>query len=114
VRFHTIVGERRMVTVDDMDLNEPVRLYDKGVDLDSAGEYSDTFGGFRGRLREGAVTIPRVGGGEPLERECQHFIDCIREGAAPRSGGPAGVAVVRALEAITRSLAAGGAEQPLA
>jgi UDP-2-acetamido-3-amino-2,3-dideoxy-glucuronate N-acetyltransferase len=40
--------------------------------------------------------------------ECQHFIDCIAGDTAPRSDGADGVRVVKALEAGSASLAAGG------
>jgi UDP-2-acetamido-3-amino-2,3-dideoxy-glucuronate N-acetyltransferase len=39
-----------------------------------------------------------------LRLECQHFIDCIREGRTPRSDGHSGLRVVRVLEALQRSL----------
>lgn len=35
--------------------------------------------------------------GEPLKDECRHFLDCIETGAAPRTDGVEGLAVLRAL-----------------
>jgi predicted dehydrogenase len=46
--------------------------------------------------------------GEPLKIEVNHFLECIEEGKRPLSSGPEGLAVVKTLDAITRSLAAGG------
>ena len=40
--------------------------------------------------------------------ECQHFVDCIREGRPPLSDGRDGLNVVRVLEAMERSLRDGG------
>ena len=61
-------------------------------------------------VSEGNITVPRVQGGEPLRTECEHFLDCITSGRPPLSGGAEGVAVVRALDAISRSLERGGSE----
>lgn len=111
IRQLTIVGNQRMMVFNDMDLNEPVRIYDKGVSgtpRDSG--LVDSFAGFRSSIREGDITIPRVAVGEPLRNECEHFLDCLRRGTPCRSGAAEGVAVVRILEAIERSLRNGSAE----
>jgi predicted dehydrogenase len=60
------------------------------------------------KLRFGDIRIPRLPGGEPLQAECQHFVDCIREGRAPRSDGLDGLRVVQVLEAAECSLREGG------
>ncbi|MFN7974958.1 MAG: Gfo/Idh/MocA family oxidoreductase [Acidobacteriota bacterium] len=109
VRHMTVVGEARMLTVDDMSVEEPVRVYDRGVA--GAPVVADTFGSFRACVREGDITIPRVGTGEPLRAECEHFVGCIENGSAPETGGREGLAVVRALDAIARSIAASGREE---
>jgi predicted dehydrogenase len=59
-------------------------------------------------LRFGDVLIPHVDMVEPLKAECQHFVDCVREGTVPRSDGRDGLRVVRVLEAAQRSLELGG------
>jgi UDP-2-acetamido-3-amino-2,3-dideoxy-glucuronate N-acetyltransferase len=46
---------------------------------------------------------------EPLAIEVQHFLDCCATGATPRSDGRDGLRVVRILEAVDESMAAGGA-----
>jgi predicted dehydrogenase len=105
----TVVGERRMLTFDDMNLGEPLRIYDKRVtDVRTAAPYVDSFASFRASVREGDITIPRVATGEPLRVECEHFLECIASGRPPVSGGREGVAVVRALAALERSVANGG------
>jgi predicted dehydrogenase len=99
-----------MLTVDDMDLNEPLRLYDKGV-VGAEAEITDTFAGFRSQIREGQVLIPHVTTGEPLRAECDSFLDRIRGGEGSLSDGWAGADVVAVLEAIDRSMAEDGAQQ---
>ena len=111
IRDITVVGDKRMLTVTDMDITEPVRIYDKGVsDERSTAEFVDSFASFRSSTREGDISIPRVAMTEPLWEECSHFLACIEDGTAPLSGGPEGLAVVRALEAVDRSMAGNGRE----
>jgi predicted dehydrogenase len=93
----TVVGARRMATFDDMQLEGKLTLYDKGFDEDvrSWGEYI---------ARSGEIFSPHIPNVEPLRVECEHFIECIRSGAAPRSDGHSGLRVVRVLERLQRSL----------
>ncbi len=107
-RMITVVGSKKMLTVDDMDLNEPLRLYDKGVE--EAGDFTDTFAAFRASIREGTITIPRIGVGEPLRAECESFLTRLRGDTQSTSDGRAGLGVVCVLEAIDASLATGGGE----
>jgi len=107
----TIVGDRRMLTFDDMNMSEPLRIYDKQVMEDrTEASFVDSFTSFRMSVREGDVLVPRVRMSEPLRTECEHFLDCVSSGDAPLSGGAEGLAVVRVLDAIASSLAEGGRE----
>jgi predicted dehydrogenase len=108
----TVVGERRMLTFDDMNLNEPLRIYDKPVtDVRTAPTYVDSFASFRASIRKGDITVPKVPVAEPLATQCAHFLECIGTGKQPFSGAPEGIAVVRALEAIQRSILARSREE---
>jgi predicted dehydrogenase len=93
----TVVGARRMATFDDMLLQGKLTVWDKGFDEDarSWGEYV---------ARSGESFSPRIGNVEPLRVECEHFVECVRTGAAPRSDGASGLRVVRVLEELQRSL----------
>jgi predicted dehydrogenase len=107
----TVVGEKRMLTFDDMNLSEPLRIYDKQVtDARSRPGYVDSFASFRASVRDGDITIPKVTLGEPLQAECDHFLQCVQAGTLPLTGGREGIAVVRALAAMQRSLRSGGQE----
>jgi predicted dehydrogenase len=104
----TVVGDRRMLTLNDLDLQEPIRIFDKGV----AGEHKDfvdSFAAFRTALREGDILSPRVALGEPLKNECDHFIECVVKRSPPLTDGRRGLGVVRALEALGESARQGGA-----
>jgi predicted dehydrogenase len=105
VRKFTIVGTKRMLVFDDMEATEKIWIYDKGVgapvDAMSFGEDLT--------LRFGEITAPYVPMKEPLSIEVQHFLDCCMSGETPRSDGRDGLRVVRVLEAVDESMAAGGA-----
>jgi len=109
VRDITVVGESQMLVLDDMNIAEPVRIYDKGIASDRITPgFTDTFASFRASIREGDITIPRVPVGEPLRAECIHFLDCITNDKPPLTSGEEGVKVLRALEAIERSIRTDG------
>jgi predicted dehydrogenase len=93
----TVVGARRMATFDDMLVEGKLAVYDKGFDEDtrSWGEYI---------TRSGEMFSPHVANAEPLRLECEHFVECIRTGATPRSDGHSGLRVVKVLERLQRSL----------
>lgn len=109
----TVAGDRRMLTFDDMNLMEPIRIYDKRV-AEEAPAVVDTFASFRASIRDGDITIPKISAGEPLKAECDHFLECVRTRKRPLVGGTEATAVVRALEAIDRSMRAGGREEAIA
>ncbi len=114
VRDITVVGEKKMLTFDDMNLKEPVRIYDKGVsDEVTRIPYVDTFSSFRSSIYEGDVSVPRIETGEPLRAQCDHFVECAIRGKRPETDGQDGLAVVRTLEAIDRCLRASNPVQVL-
>ncbi|MGH2997512.1 MAG: Gfo/Idh/MocA family protein [Gaiellaceae bacterium] len=96
-RRFTIVGSRRMATFDDMELERKVTVYDKGFDED-AGSYGEYI------TRSGDIWSPRIPNREPLRIECEHFVDCVREGRTPLSDGASGLRVVRLLAALQERL----------
>jgi predicted dehydrogenase len=103
-RRFTIVGSRRMATFDDMDIERKVTVYDKGFDEDTAsyGEYI---------TRAGDIWSPRIPNREPLRIECEHFVECVRDGRTPLSDGESGLRVVRVLEGLHARLDATRREQ---
>jgi predicted dehydrogenase len=109
VRDVTIVAEHKMLTLDDTNPSEPIRIYDKHVvDKRVREGVVDTLHGFRSLVHEGEILIPQISAGEPLKAECDHFLECVETGSIPRSGPDAAIDVVRVLEAIDRSMAQSG------
>ena len=109
VRRVTVVGSEKMAVYNDVDPNEPVRVYDMGVDVEDV----DVTPNRPLLYRYGDIWSPRIDGSEPLAAEDQHFIDCVRNGERPVSDGESGLAVVRTIEAAVRSTAAEGARIPM-
>jgi predicted dehydrogenase len=105
IRSTTVVGSRKMLVYDDISALEKIRIYDKGV---TVTPHYDTFGEFNLSYRYGDILIPRLDDAEPLKVACQHFVDCVENGARPRSSGSHGLDVVRVLEAAVASIREGG------
>jgi predicted dehydrogenase len=100
----TIVGSRRMAVFDDLEPNEKLKIYDKGAEINM--NY-DRFAEYVG-LRFGDITIPYIRSSEPLQIECEHFLNCVRTREQPRSDGRDGLRVVQVLAAADRSLKLNG------
>jgi predicted dehydrogenase len=95
----TVVGSKRMATFDDMQIEGKLTVYDKGFDEDVRSP-----SGTRYSARSGDIHSPQIPNVEPLRVECEHFIECLRTGATPRSDGRSGLRVVTVLEELQRSL----------
>ena len=110
VRQMTVVGSRRMIVYDDTEPLEKIKVYDARVEVPP---HYDTFAEFTYSYHYGDAYIPYIKQDEPLKLECQHFVDCIRDGSVPLTDGRLGLEVVRILEAAGMSLQQKGAAVPL-
>jgi predicted dehydrogenase len=106
IREMTIVGSKRMIVYDDVAQLEKIRIFDARVERPP---HYDTFAEFHYAYHYGDVYVPYVKQEEPLKIECQHFVDCIRQGTTPLTGGQQGLELVQILEASSESLKKGGA-----
>lgn len=104
VRQILIGGTRQMLVYDDMEPSEKVLLYDRGITVNTKEGVYKTLVDYR----TGDMWAPKLEFREALSFECEHFVTCVRDSQAPWSDGAAGLAVVRLLEAASRSLAAQG------
>jgi len=103
IRKVTVVGNKKMAVLDDMQATEKLRIYDKGVDFTpSYGDYGESLS-----IRIGDIYIPKINMSEPLKTECKHFLECIEKGEKPLTDGKTGLEVLRVLEAAEQSLAEG-------
>ena len=106
VREMTIVGSKRMIVYDDLAPLEKIRVFDMRVERPP---HYDTFAEFQYAYHYGDMYAPYIKQEEPLKTECQHFLDCIRDGTTPLSCGVRGTELVKILEASSLSLQRGGA-----
>jgi predicted dehydrogenase len=110
IRRTTIVGTRKMLVYDDIEAQEKIKIFDKGVEVPP---YYDTFADFQYSYRYGDIHSPRIEDYEPLKKECDHFISCIQKGMCPLSDGYSGLRVVSILEAACKSLKLSGKAIPI-
>lgn len=108
VRRVTVVGSKKMIVYNDMENEQKLKIYDKGVDSPT---YTNGFGEFQCNYRSGDIIIPNIRIAEPLRQECQHFLDCIFNNAKPCSSGTEGLNVVKILEAAEHSMKNGSARE---
>jgi predicted dehydrogenase len=99
MRRMTVVGTRKMAVFDDMELDRKVTVYDSAAEQ-SLGTYGEW------RTRSGDIYSPRIPNDEPLRLECRHFLSLVRGEGDPGAAARDGLAVVRVLEQLQRSLAA--------
>jgi predicted dehydrogenase len=110
IREMTIVGSKRMIVYDDVSQLEKLRVFDARVERPP---HYDTFAEFQYAYHYGDMYVPYVKQEEPLKAECQHFLDCIRDGIQPLTNGERGLELVRILEASSASLKQNGASVDL-
>ena len=101
VRRTLLGGSRRMVVFDDLEASEKVKVYDRGISLNSSPEnlYQMLVA-----YRTGDMWAPQLQVAEALSVEAAHFVDCITRNTRPTTDGEAGLRVVRLLEAATESM----------
>jgi predicted dehydrogenase len=107
IRKVMLVGSKKMVTYDDVDVESMVQIHDKGVDLSSV--VTTDYGEYQTLVRSGDLVIPALRITEPLRIEMYDFVDCIRQGKTPVADGQSGLRVTRILEAASESMARNGA-----
>ncbi len=100
VRTTLIGGEKRMLVWNDLENDEKVKVYDKGVNINnSEGLYKLLV-----NYRSGDMWSPQLEQLEALHQELTYFVDCISTGKDPFNDGCAGLRVVKMLEAASESI----------
>ena len=107
VRTTLLGGDRKMIVYDDLESSEKVKIYDKGVTLDTDSS-PDAIRELLVGYRTGDMLAPRIDRTEPLSAVVREFLDCIATSRRPLSDGECGLRVVRLLEAATESIAQRG------
>ena len=100
VRTTLIGGEKRMLVWNDLEADEKIKVYDKGVSLRNRNDIYKLLVSYR----SGDMWAPRVEQTEALKAELACFIDCVLNDRTPINDGAAGLRVVKMLEAVDQSL----------
>jgi len=100
VRTTLIGGEKRMVVWNDLEADEKVKVYDKGIQITSQEGVYDLLVSYR----SGDMWAPRVEQTEALKAECGYFLECVKNHTTPFNDGRAGLKVVKMLEAANQSI----------
>lgn len=105
VRTTLIGGEKRMLVWNDLEADEKVKIYDKGVNITSREGVYELLVSYR----SGDMWAPQLEQMEALRHELAYFVECITEDKVPFNDGCAGLRVVQMLEAASESLSKKGA-----
>jgi predicted dehydrogenase len=104
VRTTLIGGEKKMLVWNDLELDEKIKIYDKGVEVvNKEATYKLLV-----NYRSGDMYSPRVEHSEALKTETEYFVRCITNSETPVNDGRSGLRIVKLLEACNRSLKANG------
>jgi predicted dehydrogenase len=101
VRQILLGGSQKMITYDDLEPSEKVKVYDKGISFTDDPEQIREM---RVGYRTGDMWAPRLATTEALRLESEHFVDCIRNRRTPETDGHLGLRVVELIEAATSSM----------
>jgi len=109
IRKTLISGDKKMLVWDDLDADEKVKIYDRGVDFTATNNHAkDGIHDLLVSYRSGDVYVPKLDSSEALKSEVQYFVQCLEKNEEPFNNGQAGLQVVRLLEAADESIKKGG------
>lgn len=104
VRTTLIGGEKKMLVWNDLEADEKIKVYDKGVNVANREGLYELLVSYR----SGDMWSPHVEQVEALKAELEHFIGCIENNKQPLNDGQAGLRVVRMLESANQSVSQRG------
>ena len=98
-----IVGEKKMAVFDDLQKETKLVVYPHSIDWKNNAPVASM-----------APADPiKIDGYEPLRAECEHFVECVKTRATPRTDGAEGLRVLTVLQRCQEALAAHpGAKAP--
>ncbi|RZU00798.1 Gfo/Idh/MocA family protein [Rivibacter subsaxonicus] len=101
VRQIHVGGSQKMITYDDLEPSEKIKVYDKGVSFTDDPQHIQAM---RIGYRSGDMWAPMLAATEALRVEGEHFVDCIVNGKTPLTDGRLGLRVVEQIEAANLSM----------
>jgi predicted dehydrogenase len=106
IRKMLLGGRRRMLTFDDLEPSEKVKVYDHGVDFETGDDEARR--ALLVSYRMGDMHAPKLERQEALTGVTREFAAAIDGKREPLTGAAAGIRVVRLLEAAEKSLRSEG------
>jgi len=100
VRTTLIGGEKRMLVWNDLETDEKLKVYDRGVSITDGQGVHELLVNYR----SGDMWSPRIEPSEALTTEVEYFLDCIEANRKPFNDGENGLRIVRLLEAADKSI----------
>ena len=104
VRNTLIGGDKKMLVWNDLEVDEKLKIYDKGIDVTTPENVYDLLVSYR----SGDAWVPKVNQIEALKAEAEYFVDCVENNKTPINDGLAGLRIVKMLEAASESIKAKG------
>lgn len=98
-----IIGTAKMAVFDDLEPDKKLVLYAHKINWLDRKPVAERDGGQ-------VIPIPKE---EPLLKECEHFLECVRTKTTPRTNGEGALHVLEVLDACGRSLNQNGARVPI-
>ena len=100
IRTTLIGGQKKMLIWNDLETDEKIKIYDKGIRVrNRQGIYKLLV-----EYRCGNMWSPPIDHSEALKIEAGYFVDCILKDKTPINDGYAGLRIVKMLEAADRSM----------
>lgn len=100
VRTTLIGGEKRMLVWNDLEADEKLKVYDKGVCITNREGVYELLVSYR----SGDMWSPQLEQVEALRHELSYFVNCVSKNEEPFNDGCAGLRIVQMLEAASESL----------
>jgi predicted dehydrogenase len=105
IRTTLVGGEKKMLVWNDLEADEKIKVYDRGVQMASREGVYELLVSYR----SGDMWAPKIEQTEALKIELEYFLECIETNQTPINDGEAGLRVIKLLEAATESLKLRGA-----
>jgi predicted dehydrogenase len=100
IRTTLLGGDKKMLLWNDLEADEKLKIYDKGVEVTNRENVYELLVSYR----SGDAWIPRIDQVEALKLEANYFVDCVTNDKTPINDGHAGLRIVKMLEAANESL----------
>lgn len=110
IRQTLLCGTKRMIVYDDLNPDEKIKIYDKGVSVE---ENPNNIHKLLVGYRKGDIYIPCLDNTEPLQNMVRHFIDCVRNTRHPVSGADSALRIINIMETAYASMHNHGTLQAL-